>query len=253
MMLGAYLAIILVAFGFYRWVKYRDVKTRHLDYRALAEGLRLEIFWKLAGLKDCVVDHFLTKQRTELNWVRDAIRRWSAPVDPLQTPNWQLVGTHWIRNQFDFFTRAARKNHEWHAIEHGFYWLLIGLTFVLGIIAEYWLADGKLYKSFDWGWMEGFDRHALLVIFMTMLPAVAGAISAYAIKMAFSEQRRQYERMRELYQRGLVGFERATQMESQHQGIRERVIHQLGKEALSENADWVLMHRERMVEIFVGG
>jgi hypothetical protein len=251
--LNTYLAIIVVAYVFYRWVKYRDVKTRHLDYRSLAEGLRLEIFWKLAGLKESVVDHFLTKQRTELNWVRDAIRRWSAPASPLQTPNWQLVGTHWIRNQFDFFSTAARKNHLRHAIEHVSYWILVGFTFALGILALDWLIQGRLHDRMHQNWLKGFDLQGLLVLTMTMLPAAAGAISAYAIKMAFSEQRRQYERMKELYQRGLFCFEKAMQMPQQYPSFRARVVFQLGKEALSENADWVLMHRERIVEIFVGG
>jgi hypothetical protein len=89
---------------------------------------------------------------------------------------------------------------------------------------------------------------------MTMLPTLAAAVSAYSLKMAFSEQRKQYERMRDLYGRGLLCFEKAMQMpeEAKHQLIQQLVL-DLGKEALAENGDWVLLHRERMAEMFVGG
>jgi uncharacterized membrane protein YidH (DUF202 family) len=252
-----YLGLIVIAFVVYRLVNFRDIKTRHLDYRALAEGLRLQFFWKLAGVNQPVTEYYLTKERTELDWVRDAIRRWSAGVAPLQTPNWRLVGTHWIRNQFDFFSQAAKQNKKWHLIEHFCYWALVLLVFALGIstIATHAFDLGGLRGGFHEDSFHGFSRHGLLVIIMTMLPAIAGAISAYSLKMAYSEQRRQYQRMKELYERGLFCFEKAMQIETEpnENGLRQKVVLELGQEALSENADWVLMHRERMVEMFVGG
>lgn len=253
----AYLSIIVLAFVVYRRNTRRDIKTRHLDYRALAEGLRLQIFWKLAGLKDSVADHYLTKQRTELSWVRDAIRRWSRSVPSLATPNWEFVGIHWIRNQFDFFTRKAKDNREAEHREHFAYWCLVLVVFAMGMATFfiYALNPWGLYASFHHNSLGGFEWHGLLVILMTMLPAIAAAITAYSIKMAHAEERRQYERMRELYQRGLSCFETATRMEKppNENQFRQKVVFQLGEEALSENADWVLMHRERNVEMFIGG
>ena len=41
---------------------------------ALAEGLRIQIFWRLAGISDAAADHYLRKQRSELDWIRRAMR-----------------------------------------------------------------------------------------------------------------------------------------------------------------------------------
>jgi hypothetical protein len=47
-----------------------DYQNRHLDYRALAEGLRVQFFWRLLGIADPVEDHYLAQQRSELEWIR---------------------------------------------------------------------------------------------------------------------------------------------------------------------------------------
>jgi hypothetical protein len=254
--LAIYLGLIGIAFIVYRVANLREIKTRHLDYRALAEGLRLQIFWKLAGVREPVTDYYLAKQRTELDWVRDAIRRWSAEVVEPKERDWVLIGNHWIRNQFEFFTKAAKRNHKAHFFEVLCYRALLILVVVLGlgtILAQMADAGGRP-ETFHEPWHMGLNRHGVLVIIMTMLPAFAGAISAYSLKMAFSEQRRQYERMRKWYERGLLSFEKAMQRNAEDRDeLVQKVVRELGREALSENADWVLMHRERGVEMFVGG
>jgi hypothetical protein len=256
--LCAYLAIIVIAYLVYRMASFREFKTRHLDYRALAEGLRLQIFWKLSGLPDLVVDHYLSKQRSELDWVRDAIRRWTRPVVPISTkqPDWSLVGQHWLQNQFAFFARAARRNRKRHDLEVVCYWTFLGMlgATVVAILFAQLPTSPALPEYFHNTWRWGMDGHGLLVIAMTMLPALAGAITAYSLKMAFSEQRKQYQRMGDLYERALLGFETILRMNTPDKDqLIQNLVKDLGREALSENGDWVLLHRERMVEMFVGG
>lgn len=255
--LFAYVGVIVAAYMVYRIANFREVKTRHLDYRALAEGLRLQFFWKLSGLPDLVVDHYLSKQRTELDWIRDAIRRWTEPIATVSvTPNWTTVGKHWLENQFSFFSNTARRNRKWHWIELGCYWTLLMALVLVGvaILVNQWDDLPGFSDAFRRETLTGFSKHSLLAIAMTLLPAGAAGITAYSLKMAFSEQRKQYERMRDLYQRGLICFETAVQNDTlDRDKLIQKVVRELGKEALAENGDWVLLHRERMVEMFVGG
>ncbi len=61
-----------------RWLLARVLPLRlqgnyhhqYLDYRAVAEGSRVQFYWKLAGLGDRVEDHYLHRHRTELDWIR---------------------------------------------------------------------------------------------------------------------------------------------------------------------------------------
>src|SRR5262249_5413270 len=50
--------------GLYVRASRGDYQNKHQDYRALAEGLRVQFFWSLAELPDSVADHYLSKQRS---------------------------------------------------------------------------------------------------------------------------------------------------------------------------------------------
>ena len=55
-------------------VEEQDYQNKHQDYRALAEALRIQFFWHVAGVSEKVVDHYLRK----------AARR--AGMDPERAP-----------------------------------------------------------------------------------------------------------------------------------------------------------------------
>ena len=40
-----------------------EYQTKYQDYRALAEALRIQFFWRIAGVADPVVENYLRKQR----------------------------------------------------------------------------------------------------------------------------------------------------------------------------------------------
>ena len=51
-------------------------EAKYQDYRALAEGLRVQFYWSLCGLADDVADHYIPMQRDELDWIGMAIHPW---------------------------------------------------------------------------------------------------------------------------------------------------------------------------------
>ncbi len=73
-----------IAMLIYRRAKRRDYQNRYQDYRGLAEGLRVQFFWRLAGVDECVADHYLGRHRHELQWIRNACR------SSLVAANWPL-------------------------------------------------------------------------------------------------------------------------------------------------------------------
>jgi len=73
---------------------------------------------------------------------------------------------------------------------------------------------------------------------------IAGACDYYAERMLFSEHAKQYSRMHDIFRKSLNLFEKAGD-----NSLRQSVILAAGKEALAENGDWVLMHRERPIEV----
>ncbi len=72
--LSAYLIIMGVGFAIYKYAKKKEFHDRHLECRVLAEALRIQFFWTLSGISNYVADYYLLKQRTELDWIRRALR-----------------------------------------------------------------------------------------------------------------------------------------------------------------------------------
>jgi hypothetical protein len=69
----------------------------------------------------------------------------------------------------------------------------------------------------------------------------------YGRTRAFSEHAKHYGRMRILFENAR---RRLQEKKENAPGVDvRRVILELGKEALVENGDWVLIHRERPIEV----
>ncbi|SRR5579862_1966034 len=256
-----YVILCAVTYGSYKLVNPERFKTKYLDYRALAEGLRLQIFWRIAGLKQQVADYYLRKQKTELGWIRNAIRVWSAAATttPRENERLDIVQSRWIEDQFRFFERVSERDQRRQKIEKccTFYILLLTMA-----IASATLLIGGFGRRFNLAlsshpWQYGLpDRykmelHGLILIGMAILWATAGAITAYSLKMAVGEQEKQYRRMQSLFRRGSECLKKALATNDRELAIK--TIFDLGKEALEENGDWVLLHRERNVDVHLGG
>jgi len=249
-----YLVIGLGTYFAYLIVKPAQFKTRHLDYRALAEGMRLQIFWKIAGLDEQVADYYLRKQKTELAWIRIGVRQWSFDVDAHRgDPEFTLVQAHWIEDQCKFFAKAAKRDLHKHHIRESRTYALAAVTALIAacVLWASWRWGTGLLKSKvgtgDWS----MDLHEAIVIIMAMLPALAAAMAAYALKMAFGEQQKQYQRMGNLFMRGSECVKQALKEGDKALAIKTMI--DLGKEAMEENGDWVLLHRDRAVEPPLGG
>jgi hypothetical protein len=237
---AVYLGVLLLAFAWYLWAKRRDYQNKYLDYRALAEGLRVQLFWRLAGLRDTVADHYLRRQRSELDWIRHAIRCWNLPAEIADeglgatealalADRMRLVLAHWVQDQYAYFVRAAQRDHT--LLEHLKHWgrgfFMIGLAWpVMKVLLMF--------------------VHPRLKA-LGMAPLIAGLLYGYARTRALSEHAKQYGRMSLLFANAKQRLEEL--MAAGKYAGAQALIKDLGKEALAENGDWVLLHRERPLEV----
>lgn len=248
-LLGLYLAVVGAAFLVLRLAEDRKLsgvlgyRSRHLDYRALAEGLRVQFFWRLGGQREDVADHYLRKQRSELEWIGQAIRAWNVP--PSAPPRqFALVREHWIETQKAYFREAQRRNraqlHRLHAWAGRFFFCALVLVVLLLLLHLTPLVDGHAWK------LVGHLGGVLVVVAL----AAFGAIEVYADKMALLEEAKQYDLMARLFSRAGQRLGRAVADDDETR--IDMILFELGRDALTENGDWVLLHRERPMEVRVG-
>ena len=104
-----------------------------------------------------------------------------------------------------------------------------------------------------------------LILGVTFGALLAGVLGAYADQLVPERQIAQNTRLYQIFDkaRGLLEKARGGQAESpsgqpglaaseENDSMAARILYDLGKEALGENASWVEIHRERPIEMMQG-
>jgi hypothetical protein len=244
-LVNVFLLAFLAGFVLFKISEQRQWHRKHLDYRALAEGLRVQFYWSLAGVIDVksaefAYDNFLQKQDVDLGWIRHVMRNVSLSRNRDQVPpeGWlDWVVEEWVGDesgQSGQLSYYRRKELEKAARFR--YTTFVGrITLWAGILIAVVLAVAGMNISSD-------HRHFLLVL-MGIFPLVAGVRDAYSHKKAEKELIKQYR-----FMRGILSNARRLLDGSDDIEFRRRVLRALGNAALEEDAEWILMHRERPLE-----
>jgi hypothetical protein len=257
----SYPVLLGIAYAVYYWARWKDYQNKYQDYRALAEGLRVQFFWRLAGHMESVESHYLRKHRAELDWIRTAIRvHWALhggeyiPSNPAggQPDRMGWVLQHWVDDQLGFFQRRAEnETHKHEKLEH---YIKLGLG--LGLAMS--LGFGSVFITLNFtipGWQEWFHHNHWaegVLIVLTSLPLlVAMVIHAFDQYRALEQQVRQYKVMARLFSTARGQWQSMTQSAAGEPSTKalHQLIGELGKEALMENAEWVMLHRDRPLEV----
>ena len=307
-MYGAALAAADAIFLFIRWRRWQD---KHQDYRAVAEGLRVQFYWRLAGLEDAASDYYVHHQRDELTWIPRAIRACGLVSPPVHDDRLVSVQELWVSSQAEYYDRArnrAQDNLRWRYAGSGAIgaslgigaalvyqasadsrWLqvllvAVGAIFIVHfavVLLEWWderrdpiahtgsnapfwrivgaavasLGTALMLKLPDWvpdgpDWLPVDRAHWWLVAFS--VTAVTGALlHAHSQVSAFAEHARRYGRLAVVFRRASARLQTMLDSGELHRG--RAMIVQLGKEALADHGDWVVLHRERPIELPEGG
>jgi hypothetical protein len=234
------LGLLLNAFG-----QHRQWQRKYLDYRGLAEGLRVQLYWRLAGVEippnnTLGYDSFLQKQDVDLSWIRHAMRGTGLLRDEdfLPVPAWlQWVVRHWIGDaqgrggQLEYFRRGGELR------ERAYRW-----TTRLGDGALLAGLGGAAVLLFA-GTRLGSGSQQALMLGMGLLPLLAGIREAYSHKKADKELIKQFRFMQRLFASCRERLSRARDDTE----VRQLLL-ALGRACLEEHAEWILLHRERPLE-----
>jgi hypothetical protein len=101
-----------------RWLpmRGRDDQDRYQDYRTLCEGLRVQLYWRLAGMKRFASDHYFGQQKNEIEWIRKAVETWGLLAEPAtqngsttlpSSKRLELVKEGWIVDQIKYYIKAS--------------------------------------------------------------------------------------------------------------------------------------------------
>jgi hypothetical protein len=252
----AYIAVFLLLFALglaLRWAgKRREWHRKYLDYRGLAEGLRVQLYWRLAGVEpppndSLGYDSFLQKQDVDLSWIRHAMRSTGLPHDQAfhADERWlQWVIDAWVGQgngdpgedggQLAYFDEGSQRRERAYRITT----LLGELSLAAGVLGAIVLLLG--------GQRMGPGMRAQFIVAMGLLPLLAGIREAFSYKNADKELIKQFRFMSRLF-----GSCRARLDLARDPAESRYLLRALGNACLEEHAEWILLHRERPIETSV--
>mgnify|MGYP001038509511 CR=1 FL=1 len=242
-----YLFLLLFALGALVAVlaQRRDWHRKYLDYRALAEGLRVQSYWRRAGIAtnsghEFAHENFLQKQNVELGWIRNVMRASGLyPATAATLPaggELPAVIAEWVgepgrSGQVYYYERKTAERTRLHHITAA-----IGSTSLWGGIAISVFLALFVFKL-------SLEAKTTLVTAMAVLSIIAAVREAYAYRKADKELIKQYRFMQRIFVSARHALDRAGDADEQRE-----ILLALGDAALTEHAEWTLMQRERQVE-----
>jgi len=248
-----YVAAFLALFGLgllVRWLgERREWHRKYLDYRGLAEGLRVQLYWRLAGVEtppnsSLGYDSFLQKQDVDLSWIRHAMRSTGLlrNEDFRSDADWlRWVIARWVGHratagggasgQLAYFSEGSERRQQAYRTTA----LLGGIALGGGLLgAAVLLAAGTRLDP---------SLQSKLLLAMGLLPLLAGIREAFSYKNADKELIKQFRFMNRLFDSCRTRLDRARD-----DGESRHLLRALGCACLEEHAEWILLHRERPLD-----
>ena len=227
----------------------RAVEQRFLDYRTLAEALRIQNMWTQNKVDRSVADYYLRKHRQGLRWIRFALRAFAtteAIIQLLHIRRTVVKGTDsdsgfphgqaWMNDQHEYFKRTLRsRESNVNKLQ-----LASKMLYALGLLAAF-TALGIPFLE-----IVKMREHEIIFL-MGALPALAGTLGAWVKQAALGEEALHARSMETLFSLALEEWARP-----ESQCSRRAILEHLGKEALQENADWLALRRSRPLEAPLG-
>jgi hypothetical protein len=241
--LYAFLGFFVSATAIHTYGKRQSWHRKYLDYRTLAEGLRVQLYWSAAGVhadsrSKFTHDTFLQTQDPDLGWIRNVMRVAGTECDASDyqgKAGLEFTLREWLGNtesgQLGYFRRKGdEKTQRFRQTER-----LAQVVFWVGfaVIAMFIFVSTEL---------EDVLRDPVVVLMGVMLLLI-GVRQSYGDSVADAELIKQYEFMYRIFSNARRRID-ATDDDDE----KRRILRILGEAALGEHAQWILMHRERSLE-----
>jgi hypothetical protein len=245
-------SFVVIAATLHTLARLFHVEERYLDARSLAEAIRVQFFWQMAGIKESVAPYYLMHHRTEVDWIRFALANvWllhqGADEETAMAPRCRVALDHWVRDQEAWFRRKANaQSRIVHRREEISTWALRAAVTWSMLVPFSILAPGPWHNIEPWKNLEQYDWVSAIFHIALAVPALlAGAYRLWIEQSGYQEQAREYRYMENEF------AVKANELEAHldEPEIAGKVLLELGIEALKENGRWLLLHRERPLEV----
>ena len=232
-------AMLLCAALLRRFAERSACHRRYIEYRALAECLRVQVFLRYAGSRIEASELLSWSQQTELTWVMDALCGLGLGLPPKEGHD---IRSCWVQDQMNYHRKAEGKaRRSFLASERVVRTALIASVTLYAAAVLFELICGGLIFSptFAVGNVELF--RTLLKIAMGSLSASTLFIAGYYGKQSLPRKLSDHGKMRRFYEK--IDAQLALR------GQTDDLLRVLAREELIENGNWCSYQRDNVPDI----
>lgn len=229
---------LLFAWMLQRYAKRSSCHRRYLEYRVLAESLRVQAFLRFAGVGREAVSLLPWSQQAETPWIAMAMTVLGVGEGPRRSHD---IRACWAQDQLHYHKSARGK--AWHKMKGS--GRVVGVALFVSV-ALYLLA--LVFELLFGGLLSRFPAIPNAETYRTLLKLVLGSISAatlfisnYYGKLSLSRSVEDHEKMAVFYERIC---ERLTLC-----GQDENLLLLLVREELIENGNWCSYQRDNTPDV----
>jgi hypothetical protein len=147
----------------------------------------------------------------------------------------------WVEGQLEYFHRSSRNNESELLYVDALIRTCIQLVVLIGLGTAIAAVITELYRIQDREWI------AWPVIALEFFLGAAALLHHASYQRAYDQHTKQFRRMETIFRK--AHFLIQQNLDAHDLKRAQNYLHMLGYEALFENADWVLLHRERPMEL----
>ena len=242
----AYVAFTVLALVLHTFARRRGWQDRYQDYRSLGEALRVAVVWKRAGIGASVGDETARAQRGEVSWLQVALRTFadgrsrSGDARSKERPPLRDIFDHWVDDQASWYRRRIAEKRSWIAVIDGVASVAVITAIVLAVLPALPVFGVTLEPY-----------HNAVFVVCSMLAVLAGLVKYYADKRGWVEETKEYARVGALFghaREQLAPLLALSHVDPDTMRNIEKMLEELGREALRENVAWRNLHRQRPIE-----
>jgi len=252
LMLYVYGAGIILMFTVYTVTSKRGFHEKYISYRALAEALRVQFYWGLAGIAQNACDSYTHAQNSELSFVRFFINALGV-TGASAGARLDCVYRFWIRGQHDYHSSSANRKGKQlrrNNIASKSLIVLSVLLFVFVVVMELFFKT-KMGEALP---VSDALRNFLLIhegediiwrgiikIVCGMVPAGTAFLANYYESLSLPNQILESRHMTALFGAAPQGGDSLT-------GVH---LAMLGRESVIESGGWYISQKENAPGLFI--
>ena len=232
--------LIVLAGIIYFYSRITKDHAKYLYNRTLAEALRIQFYWNIAGISHNVSDYILRIHRKEFTWIEhilSSIYGINYNCEPLTSATFGSLTTNWVKNQADFFESSirtmTRKLYKYHIVSNISFIIAFALLLSIFFLEKFYAIDNNM--------------NYLQVLIGTLL-SIFALIRAFIQIKGYDQLLNQYDLMYVLYQKAETKINQVSstllKTDEQHAYLKE-LFFIIGQEALIENGNWYLILKEK--------